>query len=300
MPRSRPFLLVAALLAAGLAGCAGPAATVDAPAGGGPAVTMSIVGLVQDEALTAVPDATVQVRSFNLTTTTDAAGGFRFDGLAPSAYLVDVAAEGFEGATLTAEPTATGNSSLIFVLVRPASLRPAVEVLRFEGIYQCAFEAVIIPGSCDVLLEETGTGVSPFSDTSTFQLGLNPNWRSIAIDVDFDLSTNPGLEGLRLVVRGLDDADMLNEYQQYGRFGGAEPFTARLDVGGTYDDGAGPVPGNLTALELVVYPQGYGWHATCAAECALGVGAGVDVTFDLYVTVFYNQPAPDGYTLLTA
>lgn len=295
--RLLPLLLAAALLA----GCADPAA--ESPAGPGPSAapsTMAIVGLVQDEAFAAIPGAAVTLRLVNLTTVTDAAGGFRFDGLAPSAYLVDVAADGYEPATLTAEPSATLNASLNFVLARPPSLRPGTEVLHFEGLYQCAFEALIIPGSCDVLLEMAGQ--SAFDDTSSFQLGLRPNWRSVAIDVDFDLSATPGLEGLRLVVRGIDDSAELNEYRQYGRFSGGEPFTAVLDVNGTYPDGSAPVPGNLTALELVVYPQGHGYHEVCQppdqSTCFLGAGAGTDVAFDLYVTVFYNQPAPAGYTLL--
>lgn len=297
----RLLALAAALL---VAGCAGPGADDEGTSDATAPTTMSIIGLVQDEDLAAVPGATVEVRMQNLTTTTDAAGGFRFEGLLLSAYLVDVHAEGFENATLTAVPTTGANASLNFVLAKPASLQPSFAITHFEGIYQCAFEALIIPGSCDVLLEETQTGLSPFSDTSTFQLGLAPHWQAVAIDVDFDLSTSPGLEGLRLVVRGVDDSDQLNAYRQYGRFSGADPFTATLTVGETYTDGDAPVPGNLTALELVVYPQGHGYHQACEPTgqfgCFLGAGAAIDVTFDLYVTVFYNQPAPDGYSLLTA
>jgi hypothetical protein len=33
------------------------------------------------------------------------------------------------------------------------------------------------------------------------------------------------------------------------------------------------------------------------SECFLGVGAGKDVQFDLYMTVFYVQKAPDGFTV---
>lgn len=296
--RLAPLLLAAALVA----GCADPAP--EEPADGPPAAqsAMSIVGLVQDEAFMPVAGANVSLRLVGLATATDAAGGFRFDGLVPSAYLVDVTADGYQTATLTAEPSATLNASLGFVLARPPSLRPSTEVVHYEGIYQCAFEALIIPGSCDVLLEMAGQ--SAFEDTSVFQLGLRPNWRSIAIDVDFDLSATPGLEGLRLVVRGIDDAAAGGEYRQYGRFHGGEPFTAVLDVNGTYPDGSGPVPANLTALEMVVYPQGHAYHQVCQppddATCFLGVGAGTDVAFDLYVTVFYNQPAPEGYTLLAS
>lgn len=296
-----PFAVLA-VAASLLAGCADPASPpADPPAGASAPTSMSIVGLVQDEAFIAVGGAQVSLRLVNRTTATDAAGAFRFDGLPLSAYLVDVNATGFEPATLTAEPQSGGaNASLSFVLLQQTSLRPRVTVEHFKGTYECAFEALIIPGSCDVLLEMAGQ--SPFEDLSTFQLGLGRRWQSVAVDVDFDLSANPGLEGLRLVVRGLRDADSGGEYEQFGRFWGAEPFTAILDVNGTYPDGAGPVPGNLTALELVVYPQGHGWHQVCEPTerfgCFLGAGVGTDVQFDLYVTVFYNQPAPDGYTLL--
>src|SRR5689334_24580042 len=101
---------------------------------------MSIVGLVQDDALNPVAGAVLHIRLTDLTTQSDAAGNFRFDGLAPSAYLVDANATGFEGATLTAEPSATLNSSLNFVLAKPTSLRPRTEVSHFKGILQCAAE----------------------------------------------------------------------------------------------------------------------------------------------------------------
>jgi Carboxypeptidase regulatory-like domain len=294
-----PAVLVAALL---MAGCSDPGkATTEAPGAVVTASTMAIVGLVQDEALQPIAGANVTLRLLDRATVTDTTGGFRFDNLSISAYLVDVNATGFEPASLTAEPAIGQNSSLSFILLQQTSLRPRATVEHLEGVYQCGFEALIIPGSCDVLLEEAGQ--SAFDDTSTFQIGLDRRWQSVAVDVDFDLSANPGLEGLRLTVRGINDADKWNDYQEYGHFSGAEPFTAIVDVNGTYEDGDAAVPGNLTALELVVYPQGYGWHATCDVDersCALGVGAGIDIQFDLYVTVFYNQRAPEGYTLLQA
>ncbi|HUR26206.1 MAG TPA: carboxypeptidase-like regulatory domain-containing protein [Candidatus Thermoplasmatota archaeon] len=285
-----------------LAGCADPGApSDDAPAGPASPTSMAIVGLVQDEAFNAVGGAQVSLRLVNHTTVTDAAGAFRFQGLTVSAYLVDVNATGFEPATLTAEPSADGNSSLNFVLLQSTSLRPRTELSHFKGIFKCAMEALIIPGSCDTASTTFG-GPGVFNDTSVFQVGLGRHWQSIIVDVDFDPANSPGLEGLRLVMRGVNDADKLNEYEQYGRFSGTGSFTARMDVNGTYEDGTAQVPGNLTLAELVMYPQGHGWHEVCdprpEGDCFLGLGAGTDVQFDLYVTVFYNQRAPDGYTLL--
>lgn len=303
--RNLTLVLLAAALLAG-AGCASPASPSDDAAAGdaadGPA-SMAVLGLVQDEAFKGIAGAQVSLRLVDRTTTTDASGAFRFEGLPLSAYLVDVNATGFEPATLTAEPQADGNSSLNFVLQRATGLRPRVEVSHFKGIFECAFEALIIPGSCDTASTTFG-GPGVFNDTSVFQVGLGRNWRTIVVDVDFDPANHPGLEGLRLVVRGVNDADQLNEYQQYGRFSGSAPFTARLDVNGTYEEGTMAVPGNITLAELTMYPQGHGWHQVCEPTeqfgCFLGAGAATDLRFDLYVTVFYNQPAPDGYSLLPA
>lgn len=296
-------LLVLAVASVVLAGCSDPGSKAPDPALTVAPTTMAIVGLVQDETLTPVPGANVSLRLIGRNTTTDAGGAFRFDGLTPSAYLVDVNATGFEPASLTAEPQGAHNASLNFVLSQLTSFRPRTEVTHLEGILQCAAESVIITGSCDTASTTFG-GPGAFEDTSIFQVGLLRRWQSIVIDVDFDGESHPGLEALRLVVRGVNDADRLNEYQQYGRFTGSGPFTARIDVNGTYEDGDGPVPGNLTLTELVVYPQGHGWHQACDPTgengCFLGAGAAVDVRFDLYVTVFYNQAAPEGYTLLSS
>jgi len=299
VPRKTLLALVAAAL---LAGCSAPAKTAAPAASVADAPRMSIVGLVQDEAFNPVAGAHVALRLTNHTTTTDAGGNFRFDGLTVSAYLVDVNATGLENQTLTAEPR-QGNSSVNFVLRIPTSLRPRTEVTHFRGFLQCASEELIISGSCDAIVVFANQP-PVFNDTSIFQVGLGARWRSIVIDTDF--APQPGIDGLRITVSGLNDQHNLDNYQQYGRFHGSEPFTSRIDINGTYpDDTTGPVPANLTALQVQVFPQGFGWHATCQSpappdpqDCTLGVGAATQVDFDLFITVFYNQDAPDGYTLL--
>jgi hypothetical protein len=306
-PSSAGLLRLAPLLVAGLvlAGCSGSPAPTDgldltvAPS------AMTILGLVQDEQFAPVAGANVSLRLFNRTTTTDALGSFRFGDLPISAYLVDVNATGFEPAVLTAEPSVGQNVSLDFVLARDASLIPRQEITHIQGIIQCAAEYGIYSGTCDGMVMGVVGQPSTFEDTSVFEVGLGRRWKTIVVDVDFDGDSHPSVEGMRLTVRGVNDADQLNEYQQYGRFYGEAPFTARLDVNGTYEDGVAPVPENLTLAELVAYPQGYGYHALCTppapdtgSPCPNGAGFTTDLRFDLYVTVFYNVPAPEGYTLL--
>lgn len=296
-------LATTALLAACalvLAGCSGPGTPPAEAAQGGPPA-MTIVGLVQDETFAPVPAAHVSVRMTNLTARTDAGGLFTFTGLPLAPHLVDVAADGFLNATLTAEPRS--NVSLSFVLLPPLPAIPEPVTLHFTGYYQCAFEALIIPGSCDRLLD--GTGQDVFDNQSTFFAGLGPRWATAVVDVDFD--AQQGLDGLRVTLRAKNDADQLDAYEQYGRFSGPESFSFRVEPDQTYPDGVRPMPANATALQLDVYPQGHGWHALCTepvpdvvppGQCPLGVGVAQNVVFDLYVTVFFVEPAPEGFTLL--
>lgn len=294
-----PLLVLPFLLAtAALAGCTGTAAPDNDPV---PDTSsdgaMTIVGLVQNESFAPIPGAAVSLRLTNLTTATDAGGLFTFSGLALGPYVVDVLAEGFAPANLTAEPRL--NVSLTFVLAPPTSGVPDPQVMHFQGLIQCALEAVIITPSCDTLVDVTGQA-SLFDDISTFEAGVNTGWTAAVLDLDFDPNANPGLDGLRITVQGRNDADKLNAYQQYGRFHGSEPFTVLLEPGQTYEDGNEPVPANATSLQFEVYPHGHGYHAACVpvfAICPLGVGTGLNVRFDLYVTLFYG-PVPDGYSLL--
>ncbi len=281
--------LALALAAVALAGCSG--SPVAAPlASDATKETMTIAGLVQNEEFAPIAGAQVTLRFLNKTVTTDLGGAFAFRDLLLAPYLVDVAAAGFLNATLNAEPRA--NVSLSFVLVAPEVSNPPPVTVQFTGYFACAFEALIIPGSCDFFLN--GTGQNVFDDQNVFVAGLGPRWATAVVDVDFD--PQPGLDGLRVTVRAKNDADQLGTYEEYGKFHGTNPFTFRVEPGVTNPDGDRPVPANATSLQMDVYPQGYLWHP--GGVPVLGVGAAVNVAFDLYVTVFFVEPAPEDFTLL--
>src|SRR5688572_9489285 len=113
-PVLRGALLVTLLTAIAIAGCSGKGAPPkdDLAAAEG----MTIIGLVQNETFAPIPGAQVSLRLTGHVATTDSGGLFAFNDLPLSPYLVDVAAAGFENATLNAEPL--HNVSLSFVLVR--------------------------------------------------------------------------------------------------------------------------------------------------------------------------------------
>lgn len=268
---------------------------------------MTILGLVQNETFAPVAGAQVSLRMTEHTVTTGAAGTFAFRDLELSPYLVDVVAAGFENATLNAQPQ--DNVSLSFVLLRPVPAVPDPVQLHFQGSFDCAFEAVIISPSCDTVLdlvrEETEPTPDPvpaqpdaFEDVSTFEAILGTSWSTVVVDIDFD--PQPGLDGMRLTLQGRNDADQLGTYEKYGQFHGSEPFTARVEPGQSYDGGDKEVPTNATRMQFEIYPQGHLWHPACVPGfgCPLGAGAAMNVQFDVYVTIFFVEPAPAGYSLL--
>lgn len=304
-PVPRGVLLVTLLTALALAGCSGKGA----PARGDELTpeAMSIVGLVQNETFAPVAGALVSLRLTEHVATTDAGGAFSFRDLPLSPYLVDVVAAGFANATLNAEPV--HNVSLSFVLLRPATLVPEPVKLHYQGSFDCAFEAAIITPSCDTVLdvvrEESPPAPDPvpqqpdvFQDISTFEAVLGARWSTVVVDIDFD--AHPGLDGMRLTLQGKNDSDQLGSYEKYGQFYGAQPFSARLEPGRSYEGGDREVPLNATMMQFELYPHSHFWHPTCAPAfgCPLGVGAGLNVQFDVYVTIFFVDPAPEGYSLL--
>lgn len=300
-PSARPALLAAVLAALSLAGCSGQGAPDAQGADGGAAGMMTIVGLVQDEGFAPIPGAQVSVRLTNHTSMTDAGGMFTFTGLPLSPYLVDVAADGFLNATLNAAPQQ--NVSLSFILLPPLPPVPEPVTVQYTGYFQCAFEALIIPGSCDIVLDRVNQSV--LDDQSSFQAGLGAGWSTAVVDVDFE--PQPGIDGLRVTLRAKSDVDQLGTYEEYGKFHGPESFSFRVEPGMVLPEGDRPMPGNATGLQLDVYPHGHGWHALCTDpvpdvlppdSCPLGVGVAQNVRFDLYVTVFFVEPAPEGFTLL--
>jgi hypothetical protein len=159
-------------------------------------------------------------------------------------------------------------------------------------------EALIIAPSCDSALTVVPGAPRAFAENATFLFGADAGWRTLVLDVVFDGSQSPGLDGLRTVLRGTFDPASNGTYVQYGRWHDARSYTVRVEPGGNYTDGDGAVPGNATGFQVDVYPQGRLYHQACAeSACFLGVGAGTDVRFDLYATLFYVDPAPAGFTV---
>ncbi len=266
---------------------------------------MIITGLVQSNALVPLAAANVSISELGLHVVTDAYGRFTLPGIQPSIYNVEAEHPGFARSTMVARPEVT---SLQFILDRAAPTQPYnVTLPPLHGFLECASEEFIGSGSCDLYIQYVG-GPPVFQNASAFLFEPDLGWKTMVLDLDFDSSNNPGIDGLRATLRGANASASLGTYEQYGRFYGKTSFSIRIEPGLNYTDGTAPVPANVTAFKLEIYPQGRGYHEAChpgvpgyrPPECFLGAGIAINLRFDLYISIFYVDPAPTGFTLLDA
>jgi hypothetical protein len=286
----RGALLAWLLVAATLAGCGAKGTPTTQPTAEGD--RMRVAGLVESDTLVPLANATVAVAELNLTVRTDDLGNFAFPPLEPRVYSVEARLAGYSSLVLVARPE-TNPGALDFVLQHAVAPAPRQDQFHFRGSLDCAYVSPAAQGSCDA-------GARLLANQTAFSFPLALAWRTAVVDVLFDDAANPGLAGLRLLVRGQGAAGGAPHAD--GAFQDGHPFTARLEPNATYAGGAGPVDANTTRFFLDVAPQGQLTGQACVPgkPCpSPGAGAGANIQFDLYVTVFYVTPAPEGFTLRT-
>lgn len=288
------------VLAAALAGCtdAAPEPEAEEPE----PTSLTVAGIVQDINVAPIAGATVTIAELGLNQTTGPDGRFAFTDLESRFHVVTASAPEYAPATLTVNPADV--KELLFVLERiPAT--PFHITAPFAGFAQCAAEYLIITPSCDTILEFLADNGVPLpnngsvtDDTTQFDVRVNSGWKTLVVDIVFDLADHPGLEAMRTVVSGTNDPNALTSYEQYGRFQSPTSYTVRIEPGGTYADGVRDVPQNSTGFRLDVYAQGHGWHATEDVIGLLGVGVAIDLQFEVFATAFYIEPAPVGWSFV--
>ena len=308
--------VVAVLLAGLLAGCtsshdaptstsstcpAPPSDVVyDAGSGGcgsaGPPSQVNVRGVVVDPSIHPIVNATVTLVDEHVSTKTASNGMFDFGPRAPKIFTLKVTAKGFLGQTLIGD----GSTVFKFVLeVDRLQVTPYNTTVTFHGHYDCGIEVLIIPGPCGILFDFAGQpDPLPFTNTTTFYFQTDPTWKTIVMDFAFDHPSPATFDGYHFSLSAPNDANQLGTYQLYGRFSGQESFTARITPGATLPESSnGPLPQNATTFRLEGYPMGYGYHP--GGIGVLGVGAGLNMDFQVVVTTFYIQDAPDGFTKLS-
>lgn len=276
------LLLAVALLAAGCVGKDEPSALDAAVAKvTGPseeelrATPGSIQGLVLTPDVAPIPGATVTLLRENRSTTSDARGFFRFEGLANGGYLLTAEAEGYTSRTVQASATNGTVYELNLTLAPAPRLEPFTETRELNGFLACGVEADGPAGRQSVPCSSADP-----NHRDAFEVDLLPDARGLVLELVWDPEANPGAAALRLVV----------ETVGYG----AQDETLG-DVVGSAGYARVEVPAALLAK---YYPEGGRYRALVTLEPATPAAFAFQAPFTLYASAFHHGDAPAGHTVL--
>ena len=324
-------LPIALLLAFPLAGCvdadapeaeaapsegATPAAAQvgDARQGGAAAPeTGRLVVLARMPDLTPLAGVNVTVR--NESRLTDAEGVARFDALAPGLAQVEARKEAHRTAQLAVQIVAGEEAQAEAVLAAAEGGQHAHEgglfshrdLYTFEGRFDCSATYLIITGDCllalDAAANETGLPARPGDQTGERYLidfPLDLTWTALVVEMAWTATapTPATGEGMTLALEPAE-APADGHAAKYARAVGGSPLRIELEAGekhatATADDMPNPLGGEV--IRTRAYVQGVAHNP--GGTDFLGVGAAKDHAFTLYVSVFYGEPAPEGYTAI--
>jgi hypothetical protein len=313
-PRSA-LIVLSFLLVAGCVQPANHAATVvtdQQKAVGG------VQGFVLDQESVPLANATVAVVAFGLQATTAADGRYSFLDLPVNNYSFVVSHDRYVDGTFAVDvrPDQVAKHNVTLGLL--PDYRPFNVTTPLVGQIDCAAEAAIITGPCWTAVE--GVSCDPrvnhctadpvFGSKYQFPFGVNARWDTIIAELVWSAGTN-GLDGMRLYVENANtSAQGLHGKGVAKVYGGAKPLVARIDRGTPapghefYDDAKKVpafVPDDGGPQQVRVFPEGKAYDQTsqqCLGSygCLLGAGAGMNVRFTVYLTIFYNGAAPKGWT----
>jgi hypothetical protein len=285
------FLTIAMLVAVSLAGCAGEA-TPAANAEGAfddftdvevDSTTGVIRGLVVDNAIVPIADATVAITGQDMTTTTNENGAFLFSGLEAGNYFLKITKPGYGSVQQNVAVVAgVEKPAITRVLIEqiPGS-EPVVDALAWSGFLGCSMRYFIEGRTC------------PGADTI---------WTNHAFIVDYELEKVP-----TYVV-----SEMRWENSQ--TLGGEMSYNIRRDdTSSDTTDIEGTSPLSLTVDEQMATDAGFGVDSPLRiivftahlqeteppAGGLWGLGMQIDQRFDTYTHVFYNYAPPEDWRFIS-
>lgn len=329
VPTLRPHAVLALLFAlAPLAGCIGPDALPEETE----ALAAEAAPTPQEQSNGSTPPATgtllvtarmpdqtllggVILELGNATATTDAQGQARFEAVAPGAHELVARKEAHRTARQTVEIRAAAETSVEIVLAPEGNDQHAHEagvfahrdLYTFQGHFDCSATYVIITGDCLILVENvTGTaGVADPASNATSErylidFPLDTNWTSLVVEMTWTptVPTAATGESMSLALEPAE-APADGHAAKYARAVGASPIRLDLAPGAPHESattGDMPNPAGGEVIRARVFTAG-ALHNP-GGTTFLGVGAAAQHEFTLYVSIFYEEPAPAGYTAL--
>lgn len=276
----RSILVIAALI---LAGCAGDA---PAPVEDGDAPTLdvdvsdelgAISGVVVDVAIVPIAGAAIEIVGQGQNTTSDENGLFGFGGLAPGNYFLQVSAKGYDGIQTSVSVVAGEIAKPRIQLQAVASIEPVHYTLKHDGYIQ--FSGAVAGGITNIVLREV-TGDDPTCECGMEFNTEGQDLKTMVVEAFWTPSTSDPMPFCQ---------DCLY----------LEVYPAELD-----DDTDDIQGGFLPNPIYQYYPyevwdadgdeNNVDWRANLSGN---GYWVNIQQQYELFVTVFANAPAPEGWSI---
>jgi hypothetical protein len=269
----------------------------------------TVLGIVINDEIMPVEAARVVVLETGLAATTDAAGAFLIDGVPAGTWTLRVEEPRHVAIqeSITVAPSESARVDLILPTIPGVS--PHRSLFQFRGHYDCAHEVPIWPGDCMIVYEAaTGTNDTTTNETFAFHLPVEQHWESVVLELDWEISAENQLDGMRLYLENGNGTETGHSYLVGAAEGPESPLRLVVHRGepqeradlyeGTQQKAFIPDAGELAQVR--VFPRGKFYDQTsqiCSdSGCFLGIGAGLDVDFHVYATVFYVDRAPMSFS----
>lgn len=296
----KPFALLTAFAfaAVALAGCAsgggddGGLSGLDQCADGACEEGATIAGHVLDDVSLPLAGANVGIVETGNQTTADESGVFVFTGLAPGTYTLSAVALGYESDAQRVTLEEDERREITFNLDPLPTAEPYADVIGPEaGHFHCMVGTPVRITSCnvqDVMGED--------KQSVTFELSSPEQWQTIVGEMRWTQGTAATSTGLANYIsyEGRDTSHWWCEAD------GESPIVFQYEREGdsicTSQGDTDPEPHDTDEVETLIIAADSGFGGLSAENPPLRLV--LDQRYELMVSVFYVEPAPEGYSAL--
>jgi hypothetical protein len=301
MRYARPVPLVFAVL---LAGCSAGAGTGDSQRSGALATgdvladAASLGGIVVDDSQAPVAGAAVGLIEPHLSVVTDTGGAFRFGNLAPGVYTLQAARVGFESAAKRIELHANDEARVTITMLPLAVQVPYHDSIGpFKGYFECQIGTAagfISPCTGDVLHGQDLNGIVFPGDKRKLVYNLSSDsWQTMVGEARWTQTSYATSSGMAVYPSYLKRATSHWWCEASGR----SPIQFRLEkkldsVCTSTSRNTDPQPSMKVNPLILQADPGFGGTSTDNPPVRLIY----QQHFELFMTVFYGEPAPAKYS----
>lgn len=300
-------LLFLLLLAAGLAGCAEEGAAPEEQTSEDfddvevtvTDTTGAIRGVVVNDAIVPVAEATIELGQGDATTKTDAQGRFSFSDLDPGTYFLTITKPVHEPAqTSVVVEAGVEEPPIVKVqLNRLFTETPYMETVNYRGFVGCAYN-MFISSTCVndyTRIDPTGTcngGCAPFVtgvvDQREYQSEVGRGWQTIIWEMAWESSAAGTAEEMQITVSFKERQGASHWYTSKSS---PQPFRLQCDV-----DTICPEQQDGADGEPMIDPEGQDnlWNMISAGDSNVALQQDIEI----FQSNFYFAPPPEGWSFI--